>query len=169
MDIVSHALIGAAIGEFSAGKPRRIALAAAFAAAPDFAQALLLYPYVGWLHGRAFLLPIHSDWDGFRGAHPVASMAWEVPHSLLFVALVVYPFCRWRKLPWTCSAAYVSHIFVDVFTHTGEWAVAPLWPLPARLEGIADPWRWTPLEWAASIAACATLWLGVRWARRRGS
>jgi len=164
VDIISHALIGAAIGEVSATRSwRRVGWCALLAASADFPQALFLYPYVAYVHGRADFIPRLTDWDHFRSAHAVASAIWELPHSVFFLALVVVPLVLYTRLPRAAIAAYASHLFIDIFTHTGEWSVAPLWPLPWRVEGFCDPWRWTPAEWAASIGSCAALWLVVGW------
>ena len=168
MDVVSHALVGVLVA-MAAGVRlwRHRAAMGLVAAAPD-APVAIVYLLLGRAHDRPFWIPLHSDWEGVRAAHPVWSALWEAPHSLLFLALVVVPLVLHFRLPRVAIAAYASHLLLDLPTHTGEWAVAPLYPLPWRVEGWTDAWAWPPLQWAASWAVLLALVLLVdRWLRRR--
>ena len=168
MDAISHALIGACIGECTTEERRwRVAWPALFAFLPDVPSLLVAYPYVGWLNGRRFWIPEYADWDGFRSLHPVVSAFWEAPHSILFVLLFIVPLVHYAKLPRLCVPAYLSHIITDWPSHTAEWALAPFWPIPWRLEGWSDPWRWPAWAWLVSAASCAGVWLLARHVRGR--
>ncbi len=164
MDILSHGLMGAAAGEL--GHKRRVLWPFLFGALPDVFQALALYPFVGYVHGRAWLIPEHADWSGFRGAYPLASAIWEAPHSLFFLLLCIVPLVLKLRLPRSCIAAYGLHLLVDVFTHSGEWSAAPFWPLSWKLEGYWDPWKAPPEQIALCVGLSALLWLGLWWGRR---
>lgn len=169
MDTVSHVFVGASIGELSGHRNRRrIALTGLFAALPDLPCFLVGYPIAGYLADRDWLIPQDADWDGLREAYPFVAVLWELPHSFLFLMCVIVPLVRFWRLPAACAVAYASHLVLDIPTHTGEWAVAPIWPIPWRIEGFTDPWMFRPGVWLASVLATASLWrLSKSWANRR--
>lgn len=159
MDVVSHLLIGKLIQVAAKVQVRREqALTVAFAALPDLPMAVV-YPLLGRENGRPFWLPVQADWSGLRELHPVWAAAWDVPHSLLFWALVIAPLVLLLKLPRVTLLAYLSHILVDVFTHTGEWSLRLLYPVDWAVSGITDGWTWSlgesALAWGVLAAAVA--------------
>jgi hypothetical protein len=155
MDIVSHALLGRVLVTSRDRKPD-IYLVTLFGALPDLFQ-FPLYLFVGYLHQRPFFYPLTSDWTGIREAYPLWSALWEIPHSFLFVLLVVAPLVLYFKGNKLLIAAYALHLFVDLFTHSGEWAMKPLYPLPFMVHGFTDAWAWNaywyPVSWALLIGA----------------
>jgi membrane-bound metal-dependent hydrolase YbcI (DUF457 family) len=157
VDIVSHALMGRALVTKKDSKKDQI-LVALFGALPDFFQ-IPLYIFLGYLHQRPFFYPATSDWTGFREAYPTWSMWWEIPHSYFFVLLIVVPLVLFLKINKFAIAAYSLHIFLDLFTHTGEWAVKPFFPLPFMVSGFTDAWAWNylfyPIVWAVLILMIA--------------
>ncbi len=168
MDILSHGLMGAAAGELDRRpRPGRLAWPFVFGALPDIFQALFLYPFVGYVAGRPWLVPHHGDWDGFREAYPYASMVWEVPHSAFFLLLVITPLVLRLRLPKLCILAYGLHLFTDIFSHTGEWSTVPLWPVPWTCEGYWDPWRAPPEQILLCVLLSALVWGATRWIGKR--
>ena len=159
MDIVSHALIGRALVT-SKSKKFDTYLVTAFGALPDLFQ-IPLYIFVGYLHARPFYYPLTSDWQGVRNAYPLWAALWEIPHSFFFLLLVVAPLVLLLNLNKLAILAYALHLFVDLFTHTGEWAVKPLYPLPFLFHGFTDAWAWDviyyPVSWAVLIVMIVVL------------
>ncbi|MEM7243862.1 MAG: metal-dependent hydrolase [Acidobacteriota bacterium] len=168
MDCASHAFIGAGVGELGRrhwSRRQVVGWCAFFGILPDVLSNWFLYPYLGWLKGRDWLIPRNEDWIGFRESNPWLSATWEATHSLVFVAVVILPVVRYFRLPRACSLAYLSHVLADIVTHSGEWSATPLWPLPWRVEGWADAWRWDSPALLLSVLASAAFWLGCRgWA-----
>ena len=167
MDIVSHALIGRALVTQKDTKPD-ILWVSLFGALPDFFQ-FPLYIVVGYLHNRPFFFPMTSDWNGFRSAHPVWSLLWEIPHSYLFLLLVVTPLILYFKLNKLAILSYGLHIFVDLFTHTGEWAVKPLFPLSYTFPGFTDAWAWNYLYYPVVWLVLILIIIGLEKLRSRGA
>lgn len=149
MDIVSHGIIGRACAAPKSGG-KETALIVFFAVLPDLFQ-IPLYIFLGYINNRPFFFPQNSDWVGFRSAYPYWSQLWEIPHSFFFLIAVILPFVLWFKLPKAVLLAYFSHLFVDIFTHTGEWSVKPFFPLAFTVEGFTDAWAWDfryyPITW----------------------
>ncbi len=166
MDVISHLLIGELIGVAARVETRRErALTVAFAALPDLPMAVV-YPLLGQENGRPFWLPLQADWSGLRELHPLWAAAWDVPHSLLFWALVIAPLVLLLKLPRVTLLAYLSHILVDVFTHTGEWSLRLLYPVDWAVSGFTDGWTWSlgesALAWGVLAAAIALAVIAMR-------
>ena len=101
------------------------------------------YAYVGFISDRLFFVPNPSDWLGFRNLHPIWSLFWELPHSLIFLLVVIIPLVIFFRLPKMAIAAYFSHIFVDIFTHSGEWKVKPFYPLSYTISGFTNTWAYS--------------------------
>jgi len=150
MDIVSHALIGRALVTKN-DKKADIVWVSFFGALPDVFQ-IPLYAVVGYYHNRPYYFPENADWTGFRSAHPGWSLLWEIPHSLFFLLLIVVPAVYLLKINKLAIVSYFLHIFVDLFTHTGEWNVKPFFPLNFHINGFTDAWAWDyyffPITWA---------------------
>jgi hypothetical protein len=157
MDIVSHALVGNIFKEFArspSAKDKLIIILFAFL--PDIPVMFLMYPLLGHANGRPFWIPYNSDWAGARSAHPIWSMSWEIPHSLLFLLLVITPLVFWFRLPKLAIASYLSHILLDLPTHTGVWGVKPFYPLHCMVNGFTDAWAWPfsymAISWVVLLA-----------------
>ncbi|MDP7312041.1 MAG: metal-dependent hydrolase [Candidatus Thalassarchaeaceae archaeon] len=164
MDILSHALIGAIIAQLCLWKMdnekirrRWVLVGALLAVAPDLTN-IPLYLHVGSLNDRFLWLPHHSDWDGYRIKHSWMVLGWEISHSLVIAIIGAWLLHRKGYAIWP-ALCWASHSIVDIFTHTGEWATVPLWPLYIQIEGFADPWKWTPVGWAFSNAVVFTLFV----------
>jgi membrane-bound metal-dependent hydrolase YbcI (DUF457 family) len=148
MDIISHAMIGRIIA-VREEKKKDIYLIPFFAALPDLFQ-IPLYLFLGYVNKRPFYFPLNSDWIGVRELYPRWVLFWEIPHSLFFLALVITPLVLLLKLNKLSIAAYFSHIFIDAFTHTGEWSLKPFFPVEYEIEGLTDAWIWKPAFFALS-------------------
>jgi len=149
MDFVSHMLVGNIFkeaGRVNSFKNKLIVVSFAFL--PDVPGLLVVYPLLGHEHGRAYWFPHNSDWVGVHAAHPLWAAIWEVPHSLLFLAMVIVPLVLWLKWTKLAIASYLSHILLDLPTHTGEWAVRALYPFNWTVQGFTDAWAW-PLKYMA--------------------
>lgn len=145
MDFVSHALIGRAIAEFNTAKKKDVIFISSFAVLPDITQ-LLLYPYLGYIKNRPFFLPNNEDWNGFSLEHPFLTSLYLIPHSILFLGIVIIPMIYFFKLHKLCILSYFSHIFIDIFSHTGEWSTQFLYPIKTNTSGFTDGWA-LPLKY----------------------
>lgn len=152
MDIVSHAIVGRMLVTKKKNSRKDIWLVSLFGALPDFFQ-FPLYLYLGYLNQRPFWYPLNSDWIGFRAAQPTWMLWWDIPHSFLTLLFVVAPIVFLLKLNKLVLLAYFLHIFLDLFTHTGEWGVKPFFPFQFMVNGFTDAWAWDPgyfpVAWAA--------------------
>ena len=169
MDLVSHALVGNIFKEASrVNSIRDKIIVVSFAFLPDL-PVLLVYLLLGHEKGRPYWIPYNSDWMGVRAAHPIWAALWEIPHSLLFLILVIAPLVVWLKWPKMAIASYLSHIVLDIPTHTGEWAVKPLFPLSLSTSGFTDAWAWPipymVISWLV-LLGCA---FAIRWFLKRKS
>ena len=90
-----------------------------WAVAPDIPMALFLAPtYAPW--------SIKKEWY-------IYVIFYKLPHSLLAL-----PF-----IPRRDRSIYLFHILCDILSHTGQWSIQPLYPLPYTVHGIWDPVEWT--------------------------
>jgi len=139
MDILSHILIGRIIS-FNQIKKAQI-FAMVFSFLPDLGQ-IPFYLVLGYENARPFLFPYNSDWIGARATHPILTAMWDIPHSLFFLLLIILPVIIFFKIPKIAFFAYGLHLLIDIPTHTGEWAIKPLYPLNFTMPGITDAWAW---------------------------
>jgi len=162
VDVISHALIGAIVAQFclwkmddSSKRKKLVVVGALLAAAPDIAN-IPLYMHLGAINGRFLWIPYHSDWNGHRTAFPIMVIGWEITHSLIIATLVGYFLYRKKYALWPVFC-WVSHLLVDILTHTGEWSSVPLWPIYLKVEGVDDAWKWTPAGWLFSNVVLVVL------------
>lgn len=120
-----------------------------FGALPDLFQ-IPLYLFVGYMSARPYFFPLTEDWEGIRDSFPSWMLLWELPHSLLFALFIIFPLIYIFNLPLKLILAYVLHIVVDIFTHSGEWSVKPFFPYDLTIEGFTDAWSWNPLLYPVS-------------------
>lgn len=157
MDIISHALIGCAVGQFDRdAKMKKVGAVGLFAMLPDFFQ-LPYYLVLGYKHNRDYYIPYIEDWIGFRGQMPMLDLVWDIPHSLLFVLVVVMPIVKKYQLGRVFIFSYLSHIIADIPTHTGEWNVRYFFPFKFTINGLTDAWTWNisyiTISWVVLIMA----------------
>lgn len=142
MDGISHLLVGRIIATAQKLSPQQNFMVAFFGYLPDLSQ-LILYPLLVWILPRPYYFPSNEDWIGITDKHTWFTFAYEFPHSLLFVMLFLVPFVWYMGLPKLCIASYISHILLDIPTHTGEWSTKFLLPsYYYYIEGITDAWAW---------------------------
>ena len=159
MDIISHALVGTLFSERNQSKEK---LHHAFwGALPDIFQ-IPLYMFLGHKNSRLFWFPLSEDWIGVRGTYSSWVLFWEIPHSVLFVLVVVLPVVRKFDLPISVIWAYLSHLLLDILSHTGEWSVKPLFPLDVAVEGFTDAWSWRPIFFPLSWLIIVLIWIIIR-------
>ena len=156
MDIISHGLIGCAIGQFeSKAKLKKVGAVGLTAMLPDFFQ-VPYYLILGYLHNRPYYLPLNEDWAGFRGQLPMLDLVWDIPHSLIFVIVVIIPLVKKFQLGKIFIYSYLSHIIADIPTRTGEWNVRYFFPFKFTINGITDAWTWNitylSVSWIVLIA-----------------
>ncbi len=161
MDIISHGLIGCLIGQFDKSASPKKVLGVGFAAMlPDFFQ-IPYYLVLGYLNNRPYWIPKNSDWIGFRGKLPMLDLVWDVPHSLFFLFLVVLPLVYYFRLGIVIFLGYLSHIIVDLPTHTGEWNVRYFFPFQYTINGVTDAWSWGLTSLVISWVVLAILNFGI--------
>jgi membrane-bound metal-dependent hydrolase YbcI (DUF457 family) len=165
MDIVSHALVGRIIAVREEEKID-VFWIPFFAALPDFFQ-IPIYLFLGYINNRPFYIPLNSDWFGIREHYPNLMMLWEIPHSLFFVAFMIIPLVLLLKLNKLTILAYLSHIFIDVLTHTGEWSIKPLFPINYKIEGFTDGWAWKPVFFVFSWIALGVIYFLSKFVLKR--
>ncbi|KKQ57223.1 MAG: hypothetical protein US74_C0006G0006 [Parcubacteria group bacterium GW2011_GWA2_38_13] len=149
MDIVSHALIGRAIASSPNNSKMNNFWIIFFSILPD-APAAFTYIYLGIFNSRPFGIALDTDWIGFREFHYFLSAASDAFHSIFLALIVIYFIIKYFKLPVMALLAYCSHIFFDLFSHTGEWSVSPLYPLQYQIDGFSDAWAWP--FWAMAVS-----------------
>jgi len=149
MDSISHILIGKLLASSPKYSKKAVFITAFFSFLPDL-SSIPMYLYLGYIKARPFWIPYNSDWNGVRELRPVWSALWDIPHSLFFAVLIILPIILFFKLPKIAFFAYIFHIFIDIFTHTGEWAVKLFYPLSYKIEGFTNAWTW-PL-WTMAIS-----------------
>jgi len=156
MDFISHILIGRALATPYKKNKKNFYSVIFFSALPDLG-AFLQYFYLGYINSRSFFIPLNSDWDGFRQMHPLFSSLWDIPHSIFFAFLIILPLVLFFKLSKMAFIAYMFHIFIDLFTHLGEWAVKPFYPIQYAFQGFTNAWAWPflymALLWVVIIVA----------------
>ena len=131
MDIVSHALMGCLLAWIT-GDPLWVLVLLSIAS--DIPQMLILYPYLAIKNRRWF--PLDTDWEGFSDSK--LAVLYFAPHSLWALgAIALLPITHWGIV------AYALHLFVDAFSHTGEWSIRPLYPHSWAIEGFYDGWKVT--------------------------
>ena len=69
-------------------------------------------------------------------------MPWEITHSFLFWAIVIIPAILYFKQPILIAIAYLSHLILDLPSHTGIWSSKPFYPFNYQFEGWFDAWAW---------------------------
>jgi hypothetical protein len=168
MDIISHALVGNVLKEASgAHSLRNKLIIVSFAFVADIPGLLVVYPLLGHEKGRAYWIPHDSDWVGVHAAHPYWAAIWEIPHSFFFLGLIVVPLVLWLRWPRIAIASYISHILLDLPTHTGEWVERPFYPFGMTVKGFTDAWAWPFSYWIVSWAALIAMGYFVRFLTRR--
>lgn len=150
MDILSHFLTGRIIATTQRLTPKQNFIVSFFGFLPDLTQ-ILLYPLLVWILPRPYYFPANEDWIGVTNKHPWFTFAYEFPHSITFMLLIIVPLIWYFQLPKLCIAAYFSHILLDIPTHTGEWATKILCPSQYYyIEGWTDAWAWSPSSFVLS-------------------
>jgi len=100
------------------------------------------------------------------GSAPRFDWVWNVYHATHSALVFAIWFGVWLlvRKPWLEMLAWALHIRIDIFTHTGMFAIRFLWPLsPVHVNG--TPWE-RPWLLALNYAVLASAYL-VLW-RRRG-
>ena len=143
MDPLTHALIGATIGELSPKRIKNRRLKGAVAGMiPDLFN-LLTYFYLGIKAGHN--IPIAKPEDYYSNTWIIDHwtwMPWEITHSFLFWAIVIVPITLYFKQPILIVIAYFSHLILDLPSHTGIWSSKPFYPFNYQFEGWFDAWAW---------------------------
>ncbi|KKR23662.1 MAG: hypothetical protein UT53_C0010G0016 [Candidatus Yanofskybacteria bacterium GW2011_GWD2_39_48] len=142
MDVISHILIGRGIATPSGIPKRNVYFITFFSFLPDLPQ-IAIYLYLGFINSRPFFMPLNTDWNGFRALHPLWSAIWEIPHSIFFALLIILPVILIFRLPKMALVVYLLHIFIDLFTHTGEWGTKIFYPLHYKIDGFTNAWSWS--------------------------
>ena len=165
MDIVSHALVGRMMISGREEK-KDILLVTLAGALPDLFQ-IPLYIFVGHLHNRPYNFPLNSDWIGIRADYPTWYLLWDIPHSFFFLFFVIILLVYYFKLSKLIILAYFSHIFLDIFTHTGEWALKPFFPFNFMLQGFTDAWAWDAWSFLVVWVIILIIMVGVEFLREK--
>ena len=87
-------------------------------------------------------------------------------HGFIFWSLFVLPFWNKHRAAPLAIIAYLSHILMDLPSHTGEYGLQPFFPFPFIFDGWFDAWLWGPIEILFSVIAFTILFAIVRQTRR---
>ena len=163
MDMISHAIIGAIIAELVLWeKPlqERIRgrwIGALISATPDIA-AIPAHFVFSWSAGDWPWVYDASHWVGVENS--LWLLGYWFTHSLI-LPFIAYFWFRHKGWPVWMLAVWASHSAIDILSHTGAWSIWPFFPFPGQIEGVADPWSWSPVWWAISISICLATWYSV--------
>ncbi len=119
MDVFTHFIIGAIIGEIAPKDIKnRHAIGAGFAILPDITNVIFVHPYLGWLAGHTIPFAVSQDFIN----HPEILQHWTYQiwlfsHGFIFWSLCVLPF--WNKH----RAAPLSNYLIP-FTYFDGFAFA---------------------------------------------
>lgn len=142
MDIISHALIGKILCYFDKkARGTKQLWTILFSVMPDFVL-IPFYIILGKEYSRFLWIAQNQDWDGASLTHSFLTSLYNSTHSLFFCLLIILPIVFIFKLPTSAFWVYLSHIFIDIFTHTGEWTIKIFWPLNFYTNGFSDAWAW---------------------------
>ncbi len=168
MDSLFHALVGAFIGECAPKSIKNRRLKGALASmSPDLlnipcylylgfkSNSTLWYPKPEAFYENPWILD-HWTWAG-----------WNLTHSLLFWGIIVMPLIRRAKWTPLFGAAYLSHLLLDLPSHSGIWSVQPLWPFNWLLQGWFDAWAWNLQEILMYSTVPAFCWFMMHQLRSR--
>ena len=131
MDVIYHALVGAAIAE-STGSPY-IQSSALFAVLPDLVGAA---PFIYYkLTARPKEAP-HTWLQNVKECvysntftNSIDRIMYGITHSLVFALLVSLLSYLFFPAAWaTLSLSYISHIIIDIPTHEGDFATRIFYP-----------------------------------------
>lgn len=151
MDLISHGLTGRLLSVNPKNSKRDVFLVILFSLLPDIFFSAF-YFFLGYENQRFLSIPRNSDWANASILHPVLnSITGQIPHSLIFALLVILPIVLLFKLPRLAFFAYLTHILLDIPSHSGEWNVALFYPLSDfSINGLANFWQW-PIKYMAVI------------------
>ena len=176
MDIVAHTLwaaAGAAVLHRRRRLPRATVVATlVLAALPD---VLHLLPIAGWwLFGEGSFAAVSGYAVAIPGQEPGLPplvQLWShhlhcVMHSAPIAAVLTVAVWLVRRGFWIPLLGWLSHIVIDVFTHSADYYAVPvLYPFTQR--GF-DGWAWnTPAALALNNTAIAVALAWLAWRRRR--
>lgn len=178
MDILAHGLwagIGiAALARRMLVTRRTAVITIGLAVLPDVLQML---PLIGWwwfgsgsfgeVRAFAIAIPGREPWlppAVLFISHHLHCMA----HSAVVAGLVTAIAWRLRGALWIALLGWWSHIVIDVFTHSAQYYVSPVfYPFTYRgFDGIAWNTPWFMVANYLALAA-AGLWVWIRFKRRR--
>ncbi len=143
MDSLFHALVGAMIGEIAPKSIKRRRLKGALAAMSPDLMNIPSYLYLGIKTNSTLWYP---QPDAFYQNPWITEhwtwLCWNMSHSFLFWGLIIMPLVIRSKWTPLFGIAYLSHLILDLPSHSGIWSVQPIWPYGWLAEGWFDAWAW---------------------------
>ena len=167
MDVFTHFIIGASIGEIAPKDIKnRHAIGASFAILPDITNVIFVHPYLGWLAGHTIPFAVSQDFIN----HPEilqhwTYQTWLFSHGFIFWSFFVLPFWNKHRAAPLAILGYLSHILMDLPSHTGIFGLQPFYPFPFIFNGWFDAWLWGPIEIFLSVIAFSIVFAIVRQSR----
>jgi len=141
MDFISHALIGKIFCYFDKKAKGKNWIIILFSVLPDIVL-IPFYIILGKENERFLWIAQNQDWAGSSISHPILTNSYNTTHSIFFALLIILPIVLALKLPKFAFWAYLSHIIIDVFTHTGEWTIKLFFPYNFNIDGFSNAWAW---------------------------
>ncbi len=151
MDVISHILLGKILSFFGKKTENKIFWVLLFSIAADIIL-IPFYIFLGKENGRFLWVAQNQDWAGASLAHPFLTGMYDTTHSIIFLLLIIFPIVLFFRLPKMAFFVYFFHIVLDIFTHTGEWAIKIIYPLNFKIGGFSDAWAWP-------VSAMAVCWI----------
>jgi membrane-bound metal-dependent hydrolase YbcI (DUF457 family) len=142
MEFISHALIGKIFFYFDKKiKASQQWIVILFSVMPDFVL-IPFYIVLGKENERFLWIAQNEDWIGSDLTHPFLTNAYNTTHSFIFALIIILPIIVYFKLPRLAFFAYLFHIIIDIFTHTGDWTIKMFFPYSFNVNGFSNAWMW---------------------------
>jgi membrane-bound metal-dependent hydrolase YbcI (DUF457 family) len=141
MDVISHVLIGKIFCYFDKKATNKNWPVILFSVMADFVL-IPFYIVLGKENDRFLWVAQNQDWVGSNVMHPNLTILYDTTHSIFFAVLIILPIVLALKLPRSAFWAYLSHIIIDIFTHSGEWTIKIFYPYNFDIDGFSNAWAW---------------------------
>ena len=165
MDVFAHALWSTA-GGIAARRKFHWRIHLGWLAASSVLPDLVVFAFPAAVRIGRFLTGASKALlpDGSGPRFDWAFGIYNVTHSAVVWALCFGAVCLVARRPVLELLGWALHIAIDIFTHTGIFAIKFLWPLSSfHFDGIRweTPW-FLALTYVALAAVFLMLWMGTR-------
>ena len=166
MDVLFHGLVGAIIGECAPKSIKNRRTKGALAAmSPDLAN-IPLYLYLGMKTDSFMWIPsADAFYENVWILEHWSWMLWNISHSFLFLGLILAPIIYRSRHSNLISVGYLSHLLLDIPSHSGVWSVKPMWPIGGYSPGWFDAWAWNAEQILTYSMLPLIAWVFIKYLR----